>query len=44
MRPATWTDMAAYVAMKNLLIGAAVFLLVRGTALPSLLQGLPELR
>src|SRR3546814_12975260 len=31
LRPANWADMASYVAMKNLLIGAALFLLMRGT-------------
>ncbi|HEX2492527.1 MAG TPA: 4Fe-4S binding protein [Steroidobacter sp.] len=44
LRPATWPDMAAYVAMKNLLIGAALFLLMRGTGLLDFLHALPGLR
>lgn len=44
LRPATWADMASYVAMKNLLIGAALFLLMRGTGVLDVLRGLPELQ
>ncbi|AMN47779.1 FMN-binding protein [Steroidobacter denitrificans] len=44
MRPATWADMAAYVSMKNLLIGAALFLLMRGTGVLDFLHDLVELQ
>ncbi len=44
LRPASWGDMASYVAMKNLLIGAALFLVMRGTGILDFLQGLPELQ
>jgi len=44
LRPANWADMASYVAMKNLLIGAALFLLMRGTGLLDFLHGLAELQ
>ncbi|HEU4654633.1 MAG TPA: 4Fe-4S binding protein [Steroidobacteraceae bacterium] len=44
MRRANWADMAAYVSMKNLLIGAALFLLMRGTGVLDFLRGLPELQ
>ncbi|MFC4311883.1 4Fe-4S binding protein [Steroidobacter flavus] len=44
LRPAGWADMAAYVSMKNLLIGAALFLLMRGTGVLDFLQELPELQ
>lgn len=43
-RPAGWADMAAYVGMKNLLIGAGLFLLMKGIGVLAFLQGLPELR
>lgn len=44
LRPANWADMASYVAMKNLLIGAALFLLMRGTGVLDFLHGLAELQ
>lgn len=44
LRHATWADMAAYVSMKNLLIGAALFLVMRGTGLLDKLQELPQLQ
>lgn len=44
LRPANWADMASYVAMKNLLIGAALFLLMRGTGLLDFLHGLAALQ
>jgi NosR/NirI family nitrous oxide reductase transcriptional regulator len=44
LRAATWADMASYVAMKNLLIGAALFLLMRGTGVLDFLHRLPELQ
>lgn len=43
LRAASWADMASYVAMKNLLIGAALFLFMKGVGALSFLQGLPEL-
>ncbi|TAM43963.1 MAG: 4Fe-4S binding protein [Gammaproteobacteria bacterium] len=43
-RPATWADMMSYVAMKNLLIGAALFLIMKGVGVLAFLRGLPELR
>ena len=44
LRPATWADMAAYVSMKNLIIGAALFLTMKGFGVLEMLQGLPGLR
>lgn len=44
MRPANWADMAAYVSMKNLIIGAGLFLAMKGVGVFQFLQGLPELR
>jgi NosR/NirI family nitrous oxide reductase transcriptional regulator len=44
LRPASWADMAAYVGLKNLLIGAALFLLMKGIGVLSFLQALPELQ
>jgi NosR/NirI family nitrous oxide reductase transcriptional regulator len=44
LRPATWADMASYVAFKNLLIAAALFLLMKGTGVLDFLQGLPSLQ
>lgn len=44
LRPASWADMASYVAVKNLLIGAALFLLMRGTGVLDFLQNQPQLR
>lgn len=43
-RTASWADMASYVAMKNLLIGAALFLFMQAVGVLRFLQGLPELR
>ncbi len=42
LRPASWADMASYVAFKNLLIAAALFLVMKGTGILDLLQGLPS--
>ncbi len=44
LRPARWPDMAAYVGMKNLLIGAALFLGMNAVGILSALQGLPALK
>jgi NosR/NirI family nitrous oxide reductase transcriptional regulator len=44
LRPASWADMGAYVGMKNLLIGAALFLLMKAVGVLSMLQALPELK
>jgi NosR/NirI family transcriptional regulator, nitrous oxide reductase regulator len=44
LRSATWADMAAYVAMKNLLIGAALFLAMRAGGVLHALQALPQMR
>lgn len=43
-RPAGWADMASYVGMKNLLIGAGLFLAMKGIGVLAFLQGLPELK
>ena len=43
-RPATWADMAAYVSMKNLLIGAGLFLAMKGVGVLDTLHGLPGLK
>lgn len=43
-RPATWADMISYVGMKNLLIGAALFLIMKGVGVLGFLHDLPELR
>nr|WP_236599574.1 4Fe-4S binding protein [Ramlibacter alkalitolerans] len=43
LRPASWPDMAAYVGMKNLLIGAALFLAMQAGGALHLLQGLPRI-
>ncbi len=43
-RPAGWADMASYVAMKNLLIGAGLFLVMKAVGALSFLEGLPELK
>ena len=42
--PASWADMAAYVAFKNLLIAVALFLIMKGTGVLDYLQGLPALQ
>jgi NosR/NirI family nitrous oxide reductase transcriptional regulator len=44
LRPASWADMASYVAFKNLLIAAALFLIMKGTGILDYLQGLPSLQ
>jgi NosR/NirI family transcriptional regulator, nitrous oxide reductase regulator len=44
LRAATWADMAAYVSMKNLLIGAALFLAMRAGGVLHALQALPQMR
>ncbi len=44
LRAASWADMAAYVGMKNLLIGVALFLLMKAVGVLAFLQGLPELQ
>ncbi len=43
-RPATWADMISYVGMKNLLIGAGLFLLMKGIGVLGFLHGLPQLK
>jgi NosR/NirI family nitrous oxide reductase transcriptional regulator len=43
-RDATWPDMISYVAMKNLLIGAGLFLVMKAVGALEFLQGLPELK
>lgn len=43
-RPASWADMMSYVAMKNLLIGAALFLIMKGIGVLGFLHGLPQLK
>ncbi|WP_296754041.1 4Fe-4S binding protein [Thiobacillus sp.] len=44
LRPASWADMASYVAFKNLLIAAALFLIMKGAGVLDYLQGLPALQ
>ena len=44
LRPASWADMAAYVSFKNLLIAAALFLLMKGTGILAFLQNQPSLQ
>jgi NosR/NirI family nitrous oxide reductase transcriptional regulator len=44
LRKASWADMAAYVGMKNLLIGAALFLLMSATGALPALRALPQLK
>ncbi|MHB1084005.1 MAG: 4Fe-4S binding protein [Thiobacillus sp.] len=44
LRPASWADMASYVAFKNLLIAAALFLIMKGTGVLDFMQGLPSLQ
>lgn len=43
-RSAGWADMVSYVAMKNLLIGAGLFLVMKAAGALTFLQGLPELK
>ncbi len=44
LRDASWADMLSYVGMKNLLIGAALFLIMQGVGALEFLHALPELR
>ncbi|MEW5889232.1 MAG: 4Fe-4S binding protein [Pseudomonadota bacterium] len=44
LRDATWADMISYVAMKNLLIGAGLFLVMKAVGALEFLHGLPELK
>ncbi|MHB0982052.1 MAG: 4Fe-4S binding protein [Thiobacillus sp.] len=44
LRPASWADMASYVAFKNLLIAIVLFLLMKGTGVLDYLQNLPSLQ
>lgn len=44
LRPAHWPDMAAYVGMKNLLIGAGLFLTMNAVGILSALQDIPSLK
>lgn len=44
LRPASWADMASYVAFKNLLIAAALFLIMKGTGALDFLHDLPSLK
>jgi len=43
-RPASWADMLSYVGMKNLLIGVALFLIMKGVGVLGFLHGLPQLK
>jgi NosR/NirI family nitrous oxide reductase transcriptional regulator len=42
--PASWADMAAYVAFKNLLIAVVLFMVMKGVGVLDFLQGLPALQ
>ena len=44
LRSASWADMGAYVALKNLLIGAALFIAMHGVGALQALHALPQLR
>ncbi len=44
LRPASWADMASYVAFKNLLIAVVLFLLMKSFGILDFLQGLPALQ
>ncbi len=44
LRPASWADMASYVAFKNLLIAIVLFLLMKGAGVLDYLQNLPSLQ
>ncbi|OZA30972.1 MAG: 4Fe-4S binding protein [Hydrogenophilales bacterium 17-61-9] len=44
LRPASWADMAAYVSFKNLLIAAALFLIMKHAGVLDYLGGLPALQ
>lgn len=42
--PASWADMASYVAFKNLLIAVVLFMIMKGAGVLDFLQGLPALQ
>jgi len=42
--PASWADMASYVAFKNLLIAVVLFMIMKGAGVLDFLQGLPSLQ
>ena len=44
LRPASWADMASYVGFKNLLIAAALFLLMKSAGILEFLQSQPSLQ
>ena len=44
IRPASWADMASYVAFKNLLIAVVLFMIMKGAGVLDFLQGLPSLQ
>ena len=44
LRRASWADMLAYVGMKNLLVGAGLFLAMKAVGVLTMLHGLPELK
>lgn len=44
LRPASWADMAAYVSFKNLLIAAALFLIMKHAGVLDYLSGQPALQ
>jgi len=44
LRPASWADMASYVAFKNLLIAIVLFMIMKGAGVLDFLQGLPSLQ
>jgi NosR/NirI family transcriptional regulator, nitrous oxide reductase regulator len=43
LRTASWADMGAYVGLKNLLIGAALFLTMHATGALQALHAVPQL-
>ncbi len=43
-RQASWADMASYVAFKNLLIAAVLFMIMKGAGVLEFLQGVPSLQ
>jgi NosR/NirI family nitrous oxide reductase transcriptional regulator len=44
LRPASWADMASYVAFKNLLIAIILFTIMKGAGVLDFLHGLPSLQ
>ena len=44
LRPASWADMASYVGFKNLLIAAAMFVMMKTTGVLEFLQGIQSLQ